>query len=731
MEPVYEYVEYDSGEFQPRMAFGRFSEAIFERHAASYGLEGAKKIRSAVTSLLADSLAQHASPLKSNNVLLVGKVQSGKTSNLEALTALAFDNEFNTVVILGGYNDDLLQQCTNRFRRTFGIDPNDIEISDFDTPILFSTSDKDLLRLDSFNDEVFDMCCDAEVPVIITCLKNRTRIDSVSEKLDLVRRKASNPIRALIIDDEGDQASLNTAKDKSDDSSASATYRSICKLKSVIRHTPTGDPLYFTVTATPQANVFLDEYSELRPASIHLLHPGTGYCGAEVFHLDENPVVKVVDEDFAYCLGSNTMPSSLKTALKQFLLSSALLKTTGIKKRDWSDMIIHADRLTTNHRVIYNWVYEYVSELKDILADSVGGMSSAAFALFDNTYRDLFPEEVRLAHPLDNEMIVSLNDVAKHTGVIIQNSKDSGTRDAARFKRNKISIGADLLQRGLTFDHLLTTYFVRWAKTGGNMDTNLQRARWFGYRANYLQYCRLFTTSEIAEEFAFLADMEDDLWSQFQEVEEGTKTIDDIAILARDSRQKPTRRSVAAFRPLSVDTWHKQAMGIFNPEIISSNSQLISNFIDKLSFTEESFGRTDDKTSCLAARCNPREIDGLLSSLDSGIFDERRFNERDLKHALSNCESLTVVRMSCGERRTRSFYPDTKKIKALQQGRNRMDPSQANYLGDKHVVDSSTELTLQVYTIVPKINDEEHPEFQQYMLALYDPSNSPSAFVRS
>ena len=45
------------------------------------------------------------------------------------------------------------------------------------------------------------------------------------------------------------------------------------------------NPLYLSVTATPQAVVFLDEYSQLRPDSIRLIEPGNGYCGADVYHL--------------------------------------------------------------------------------------------------------------------------------------------------------------------------------------------------------------------------------------------------------------------------------------------------------------------------------------------------------------------------------------------------------------------------------------------------------------
>lgn len=84
---------------------------------------------------------------------------------------------------------------------------------------------------------------------------------------DLLARIDKSGLKAFIIDDEGDQASLNTKKNKALD--ASATYASIVSMKDHLN-----DPLYLSVTATPQALIFLDEYSRLRPDSIRLIEPG-------------------------------------------------------------------------------------------------------------------------------------------------------------------------------------------------------------------------------------------------------------------------------------------------------------------------------------------------------------------------------------------------------------------------------------------------------------------------
>ena len=121
---------------------GKYYEKIHKKHITSYGDFGAANIRDNITSTFREALIQLNTPAKSNNMLLVGKVQSGKTSNLELFTALAFDNGFNLVIIYGGYDSTLLGQTTNRFKKTFDI-PNDMDYSD-DTPVVFSSSGEEL-----------------------------------------------------------------------------------------------------------------------------------------------------------------------------------------------------------------------------------------------------------------------------------------------------------------------------------------------------------------------------------------------------------------------------------------------------------------------------------------------------------------------------------------------------------------------------------------------------------
>lgn len=216
---------------------GKYYKKIHDKHIQSYGDFGAANIRDNIMSTFTEAMMQIEDQSLSNNMLLVGKVQSGKTSNLELFTALAFDNGFNLVIIYGGYDNTLLSQTTTRFRKTFDI-PNETDYSN-DTPVVFSSDDS--AQLLTVDDEIIEDLLEANKPIFLISMKRPVAMNKVN---DLLARIDKANLKAFIIDDEGDQASLNTKKNKATD--ASATYAAIVAMKDHL-----DDPLYLSVTATP------------------------------------------------------------------------------------------------------------------------------------------------------------------------------------------------------------------------------------------------------------------------------------------------------------------------------------------------------------------------------------------------------------------------------------------------------------------------------------------------
>ncbi len=294
-------------------------------------------------------------------------------------------------------------------------------------------------------------------------------------------------------------------------------------------------------------------------------------------------------------------------------------------------------------------------------------------------------------------------------------------------RKHKIFIGGDLLQRGVTFPSLVTTYFTRWAKDNGNMDTNLQRARWFGYREKYIDLCKIFTSSTISREFTTLAEIETDLWEQFNEIQSGEMQIDDILIRADNTMQKPTRRNVANYITVSFkNNWIKQRVGIFDRIQVATNNKLVDDLLEKYTLQDTCAGRTDNKPSAKYTTIGIKELSTLIDHMQA-VFDLEPFERQPLKDLIKSSADIPVIIMRDidGTGRKRSFYPNNK-IFALQQGADNKDREKATYLGDRHVVVDRNNVNIQIHKVVPKKKDSSGHEcimsdYTQYMFAIYVP----------
>ena len=687
---------------------GPYFNKVHQKHIESYGEFGAGNIRDNIMPTFEKALEQYEDDNKNNNMLLVGKVQSGKTSNLELFTALALDNGYNMVVIYGGYDNTLLTQTKDRFTKTFDI-PKDIDYSN-KSPVIFSSDESaQLLAVD--NETIEDLLA-LEKPIFIISMKRPVAMNKVNDVLDRIDK---TELKAFIIDDEGDQASLNTEKDKILD--ASATYRSIRDMKDHLE-----DPLYLSVTATPQALVLLNEYSRLIPDSIRVIAPGEGYCGADAYHLDDDDLIEIIaDED--QDLNKSKFASYLKEAIRHYIISSAIMHIRGSYT---SEMIVHSYRKVSEHNIIYDLVYSYIESLQDMINDKDSEGLETVKKEFEEVYNNLFKKEVISQYEFADVWHIIINIIIKRVHVILKNSNGQATQGAEKVARYKIYIGGDLLQRGVTFPNLVTTFFSRWAKSGGNMDTNLQRARWFGYREKYIDICKIFTTSEISREFTYLSEMETDLWEQFRAIEEGEMEIDDILISGEDTNQNPTRKIVASYKKHAFKSWIRQRFGIFDVNQVEKNNQLIEELLNNSSFNDTSVGRKDGGKTAEYAWIEKKKLIDLIDNIQA-IFDREPFEKKSLKDLIGSDDKIPVIVMKDDEKdvRKRSFYPDNK-IYALMQGADNADPEKEIYQGDKHVIIDDTKVNIQIHKILPMKRDEnkdkkESEEYIQYMFAIYVP----------
>ena len=696
---------------------GRFFELIHKKHIDAYTLKGANNIVQNVRSTYSRLLRQLTTE-SNHNSLLVGKVQSGKTSNLELLTALAFDNGYNLLIIYGGYDTELLRQCTERFGATFDSASGD-DIVESDTPIVFTTN-----TVTKGSNPIACLTADFAVdlleegrPIIITCLKNSRVLSKVNR---LLRTLVNVPnIKPFIIDDEGDQASLNTAKKKE---KGTPTYNAIKAMKGIL-----GNPLYLSVTATPQANIFQDDISALIPASVHLIQPGVGYNGASIYHLSENEIIQSIAEEQS----STTISDPLRKAIYYFIVASAIKQLMAEKKKEkLSDMIIHVDRKVSEHGALYSCVNDELKNIKAAFENKDDDVDGYTFYLnkLKNSYTLYTSEAIQSQFPFDNTLLEELAICIKKTGVILQNGLGKETKETERTKWHKIYIGGDLLQRGLTFPNLIVSYFTRFAKSGGNMDTTLQRARWFGYRSKYLELCKIFTTDEISKEFTVLAEVEDDLWEQFEDVEKGLLEIKDIIIQAENTKQKPTAKNKAKFKKISFrNRWVKQKFIVTNDTERSTNNEYIQNLITSVTnWTKTTNGSNIGVETAQYTIFTAEQLNGLIQSIETA-FDREPFNKATIKELVGTSDIPVILMWTDDDNKTRyrSIYQDAAKdrIKALHQGANTTDIEKLTYLGDQKVVVDPNKINIQIHYISPGLSKHDRLGKDQYMFAIYMPKD--------
>ena len=685
---------------------GKFFSLVHEKHIDAYGETGADNIVENIVETYKQIHVQLKSDQKNNNVLLVGKVQSGKTSNLELLTALAFDNGYNILVIYGGYDTSLLRQTTDRFKKTFDV-PEDITYDD-EGPAIFTTDDS--AKILGINDEIMADLLE-NMPVIFVSMKRPAAMRKINA---LFKRLDKSKFKAFIIDDEGDQASLNTAKDKI--KNASATYKEIVEMKKLL-----DDPMYLSVTATPQANIFLDDWSALRPDSIRLIQPGKGYDGAEIYHLYENDISHIVPDADHDDLSAGTIPDSLWDAVRYFIVGSAIKCARAGKNKDrYSDMIIHAFREVSQYSYIYTSIVSYIKSIKDSFEyedDDMDGYMSDFESCFDKYVSSEVKKNITFAD-IKGEIPV----VVRKTEVVLKNGIGKNTQGNEKLKWHKIYIGGDLLQRGLTFSNLITTYFTRWATSGGNMDTNLQRARWFGYRSKYIDICKIFTTSEIAQEFTNLAEIEDDLWDQFADVENGALAIDDILIQSENTKQNPTSKQRVKYKKVTFkNRWIKQKYLVKSDDSIQQNNKELEELFDSVTWQETTAGSRTGDVTAKYAYFDAETLKKLIGVIH-GSFEYEPFQKKALVDLLDQDNIPVILMTNDGEARYRSIYTQEFRIKALQQGANSQFAEKVTYEGDSSVVIDKAKINIQVHKIVPG-EDREHPMTNktQYMFAIYIP----------
>lgn len=175
---------------------GRYMSAV-QNYLLADGipLEGVTRIVSNAAQTLSYCPYPEGNSTCQKTGIVIGKVQSGKTSNFISITALAFDNNYDIVIVFGGTKKPLVKQNRDRIKEYFEATK--------DVLVLDTTDFKDQLtaqKMHQFNK--------MNKKVVVVALKSPTQINYIADNIFSDPTLAEKPV--LIIDDEGDEASLNT-----------------------------------------------------------------------------------------------------------------------------------------------------------------------------------------------------------------------------------------------------------------------------------------------------------------------------------------------------------------------------------------------------------------------------------------------------------------------------------------------------------------------------------------
>lgn len=425
-----------------------------------------------------------------NTGLIYGRVQSGKTNATIATLALAACNGFRVFVVLTSDNTLLGGQTVDRLRDMLHVGPRIIPWTDFGSDP--ETCAKGLRQNKRFE----------RAGVVFVSTKNVNHLAS----LDAVLRKSgAHEYPAIIIDDEADNASLDTKARKADE--VGAVFDSIASLR---RACP--QSVYLQVTATPQSLLLQAIESPCRPVFCEILTPGEGYTGGEAFFDKSTHVWEEVPADEHAALlellpqkivrqppDTKCLPISLKEAIGDFLVGCAYLaKNAPAYNHPKCCFLAHVSTTQSHHRHLHDYMKQFVTETADALS---GHSSATAQAYARKLLERAHGRLSKTCHDLQtvDESIAHLQRVLENAAGHVVNA-DAGKGAITYQKGPNFLVGGNRLGRGLTIPNLLVTYYGRNPKTK-MADTVHQHARMFGYRAMGLPVSRLYTPKVLFDAF--------------------------------------------------------------------------------------------------------------------------------------------------------------------------------------------------------------------------------------
>lgn len=453
-------------------------------------------------------LADPHSPSINTRGLVLGHVQSGKTANFTATIAKAADAGYRMFIVLSGVHNSLRRQTQLRI---------DEHLVNREPARWLSLTDQDR----DFGNPVkaLPLLAQPNLRLIAVVKKNVSRLTRLRYWLREAHRHGGlDTCPVLIIDDEADQAGPNSARNPElDRTRINERIRELLKLPRVA---------YIGYTATPFANVLVNpsDINDIYPRSFvySLRKPETYFGSRELFGQpvseDEataadapHDMIRIVPSDEAdrhsvrnVLADGPAVTPELASAIRWFLLATAARRVRS-GQRKHSSMLIHTTVRVEPQLAYLDPIRSFVKLVGVELADG----NTASFRQLWETETQREPAARFGLEPIEFGAVLEfLPSVIDEVKVLADNGRSADRLVYEDEPATVIAVGGNTLSRGLTLEGLVSSFFLR---SSSQYDSLLQMGRWFGYRPGYGDLPRIWTTQQLADDFEFLAEVEDDI----------------------------------------------------------------------------------------------------------------------------------------------------------------------------------------------------------------------------
>jgi hypothetical protein len=668
------------------------------------------------------------SPAGSKTGLVIGYVQSGKTMSFTTVTALACDNGYRMVIVIGGTKTNLFNQSNKRLKRDLRLG-DDQPRQDRKWKYFENPRAKQRQNIES----ALATWKDSSVPederqvALLTVMKQTNHLQHLKE---LLADMDLEGVPVLIIDDEADQAGLNNRVNQG---LMSTIYRHLTELRQLLPHHS-----YLQYTATPQAPLLINLADVLSPDFTEVLTPGSGYTGGKKFFINNPLLIQTIPFEEIPTEENPLIepPETLLEAMMLFYLgvASGYIRDKGRGNRS---MMIHPSQKTAPHGEYFHWARQVNNQWKKIFnLDTNDPNRQELLTFVKGVYEDLVktvPDSPSL-----ERLVETLPRAINQTN--IQEINATGGKTPQIDWKNEyahILVGGQAMDRGFTVEGLTVTYMPR-AAGMGNADTIQQRARFFGYKHSYLGYCRVFLESDVQDAFKSYVEHEENIRQQLKQLR-GRPLSEWKRTFFLDTALRPTRGNVLDLpymRSEFSDKWYSPAYPHDSEDAINTNREIVDEFWSKLRLTaseEKTF-----KKIAVDKHLFSSEIQ-LKTTFDQLIIRFRTTHPSDsqqltglmlqVQHYLEeNPDELCEVYFINKEKeRDRTIDSQNKGRLNLFQGRS-ISSNPSRYPGDRKIM-VDDKLTIQIHKLKLDLKEEERTISNVPVIAIWVPRKMARGWV--